>query len=126
MIDTRRQRIFFLATWKQGSCDNNNQKINCLIKNIDWGNNPTEFTYKLSENSELNKKTIKSVKEFGIHNSSKYVRSSVKIDRSSNKVDELDNERIPTFQEEELFLKVLVEGKSTLYSYADASLSRYF
>lgn len=25
--------------------DNTNQKINCLIKNIDWKNNPTEFEY---------------------------------------------------------------------------------
>ena len=106
--------------------DNNNQKINCLIKNLDWENNPTEFTYKLTENSELNKKTIKSVKEFGIHNSLKYVRSSVKIDRSSNKSYELDNERKAKFQKEELFLKVLVEGKSILYSYVDVSLTRYF
>ena len=106
--------------------DNDNQKINCLIKNLDWEKNPTEFKYKLSENSELNEKTIKSVKEFGINNASKYVRSSVKIDRSSNDDNELDNERRPTFKEEELFLKVLVEGKSTLYSYVDNRLIRYF
>ncbi|WJJ98152.1 tRNA modification GTPase [Algibacter luteus] len=106
--------------------DNNNQKINCLIKNLDWEKNPTEFKYKLSENSELKENSIKSVKEFGIPNALKYVRSSVKIDRSSNKVDELDNERGPTFQEEELFLKVLVEGKSTLYTYVDIGLIRYF
>ncbi|WP_396601706.1 tRNA modification GTPase [Algibacter sp. R77976] len=106
--------------------DNNNQKINCLIKNLDWRNNPTEFKYKLSGNSELNKKTIKSVKEFGIHNALKYVRSSVKIDKSSNKSNELDTERKAKFQEEELFLKVLVEGKSILYSYVDGILIRYF
>ena len=106
--------------------DNNNQKINCLIKNLDWEKNPTEFKYKLSEDSEINVKTIKSVKEFGIYNVSKYVRRSVKIDRSSNDVNELDNERRPTFKEEELFLKVLVEGKSTLYSYVDDRLIRYF
>ncbi len=130
--------IFLLASILSFSCyaqisfqngyyiDNNNQKINCLIKNLDWESNPTEFKYKLTENSELNEKTIKSVKEFGIQNTSKYVRSSVKIDRSSNKAEELNNERGPTFQEEELFLKVLVEGKSTLYSYVDGSLTRYF
>ncbi|WP_239000257.1 porin family protein [Hyunsoonleella ulvae] len=106
--------------------DNNNEKVNCLIKNLDWGNNPTEFKYKLTENSEISIKTIKSIKEFQIYNSSKYVRRSVKIDRSSNKVDELDNDKRITFQEEELFLKVLVEGKSTLYSYVDNSLIRYF
>ena len=106
--------------------DNNNQKINCLIKNLDWENNPTQFTYKLIENSKSNKKTIKSVKEFGIHNSLKYVRSAVNIDRTSKYVDELDNEKKAVFQEEELFLKVLVEGKSTLYSYVDSNLTRYF
>ena len=106
--------------------DNNNEKINCLIKNLDWESNPTEFKYKLSENSELNKKTIKSVKEFGIHNTSKYVRSAVEIDRTSKYVDEFDDEKKAVFQEEELFLKVLVEGKSTLYSYVDGNLTRYF
>jgi hypothetical protein len=106
--------------------DNNNQKINCLIKNLDWEKNPTEFKYKLSENGELKENSIKSVKEFGIHNVLKYVRNSVKIDRSSSKVDELDNNRRVAFKEEQLFLKVLVEGKSTLYSYADIGLIRYF
>lgn len=106
--------------------DNNNQKIKCLIKNIDWESNPTKFKYKLTENSELNEKTIKSVKEFGIPNILKYVRSLVKIDRSSNKADELDNQRKAAFQKEELFLRVLVEGKSTLYSYVDGNLTRYF
>ncbi len=106
--------------------DNNNQKIKCLIKNIDWESNPTKFKYKLTENSELNEKTIKSVKEFGIPNILKYVRSLVKIDRSSNKVDELDNQRKAAFQKEEHFLRVLVEGKSTLYSYVDGNLTRYF
>ena len=63
--------------------DNTNQKINCLIKNINWKNNPTKFEYKLSENSESKKTTIKTIKEFGIDNISKYVRSTVNIDRSS-------------------------------------------
>ncbi|MFC2127235.1 tRNA modification GTPase [Bacteroidota bacterium] len=134
----KKKLLFLLTTFLSFNCysqitfengyyiDNNNQKINCLIKNIDWESNPTTFKYKLSENSETNKKTIKSVKEFGIHNASKYVRSYVYIDRSSNDVNELDNNKRATFEEEELFLKVLVEGKSTLYSYMDNSLIRYF
>jgi hypothetical protein len=106
--------------------DNNNQKTNCLIKNIDWKNNPTEFEYKLSENSASKKVTIKSIKEFGIDNTSKYVRSIVNIDRSSENTNKLSNDKNPVFNEEELFLKVLVEGKSTLYQYIDGSLRRYF
>lgn len=97
--------------------DNTNQKINCLIKNVDWKNNPTEFEYKLAENSEPKKTTIKTIKEFGIDNISKYVRSTVNIDRSSESINNLSNDKNPIFKEEELFLKVLVEGKATLYQY---------
>ena len=106
--------------------DNTNQKINCLIKNIDWKNNPTEFEYKLSENSESKKTNIKTIKEFGIDNISKYVRSTVNIDRSSENTNYLSNDKNPIFKEEELFLKVLVEGKATLYQYVDSNLERYF
>ena len=106
--------------------DNTNQKINCLIKNIDWRNNPTEFEYKLSENSESKKATIKTIKEFGIDNISKYVRSTVNIDRSSESTNKLSDNKNPIFKEEELFLKVLVEGKATLYQYVDSNLNRFF
>lgn len=65
--------------------DDSNQKIYCLIKNIDWENNPTEFEFKLTGNSEPKKAIVKNVKEFGIENISKYVRGNVNIDRSSDK-----------------------------------------
>ena len=32
----------------------------------------------------------------------------------------------PTFQEEQLFLKVLIEGKASLYEYVEVGLQRYF
>ncbi|MCK5814341.1 MAG: tRNA modification GTPase [Flavobacteriaceae bacterium] len=106
--------------------DNDNQKINCLIKNIDWEYNPTEFKYKLSENSEPQKASIKSVKEFGIDNTSKYIRSTVNIDRSGDHTNNLSDTRKPLFKEEELFLEVLVDGKATLYKYTETTLRRYF
>jgi hypothetical protein len=106
--------------------DNMNQKTNCLIKNIDWKNNPIEFEYKQSENSESKTMTIKSIKEFGIDNISKYIRTTINIDRSSENINSLSDDKIPIFQEEELFLKVLVEGKATLYEYVDGNLIRYF
>ncbi len=103
--------------------DNNSQKINCLIKNVDWKNNPTEFKYKLFEGGEIKKATIKLVKEFGIYNISKYVRSVVNIDRTGKN---LNYEKAPIFKQEKLFLKVLVEGKANLYQYVDNNLRRYF
>ncbi len=119
--------IYSQIYFEQGYYINNSgQKINCQIKNIDWKNNPVEFEYKLSANSESKTATIKSVKEFGIDNISKYIRSSVYIDRSSENINELNYDRKPTFKEETLFLKVLIEGKANLYKYEDGNLTRYF
>ncbi|WP_420551228.1 tRNA modification GTPase [Tenacibaculum aiptasiae] len=106
--------------------DNTNQKINCLIKNVDWKNNPTDFEYKISENTEVKTLTMKSVKEFGVYNASKYIRSVVDIDRSKEDVSDLSTDRSPIFKKEELYLKVLVEGKTNLYEYTQGNLKRFF
>ena len=106
--------------------DNSGKKINCLIKNIDWVNNPTEIEYKLSENTKAKYIGINSIKEFGILKASKYIRSTVKIDRSSEDLNQLSDTKAPIFNEEQLFLKVLMEGKANLYLYEDGRLKRYF
>jgi len=102
------------------------QQINCWIKNLDWKNNPTQFKYKLSENSSVETLEIQSVKEFGINNISKYVRHLVNLDRSSEEMRFMSTKVQPIFKEELLFLKVIVEGKATLYQYIDQDLRRYF
>ena len=106
--------------------NNSNEKINCLIKNVDWLNNPTEFKYKLSENSQQETQTINLVKEFVIINVAKYVRHNINIDRSSNVINEMGYDKNPIFKKEQLFLKVLIEGKANLYLYEDKGLVRYF
>lgn len=106
--------------------NNSNQKIECLIKNKDWENNPTSFEYKLTENDLSNEVTLANVKEFGVYNISRFVRGEVNIDRSSNDIALMSSEKNPEFKIEKLFLKVLVEGKSNLYEYVDGNLRRYF
>lgn len=106
--------------------DDTGKKITCLIKNIDWKDNPTEFKYRLSKNSDPIKATIESVKEFSVNNNSKYIRSTVNIDRSTDNLSNLSKVKEPIFKEEELFLKVLVEGNSNLYEYVQSNLKRYF
>jgi hypothetical protein len=103
-----------------------NQKIECLIRNTDWQYNPSEFKYRLSEISEVQTARLESVKEFGIENLSKYVRARVNIDRSSENLAELSKNRNPVFEEEMLFLKVLVEGDATLFIYEERGLRRFF
>src|SRR5690606_8606426 len=134
----KRQLLFLLTTMlyfnghsqisfeKGYYIDNNNNRVNCIIKNSDWKNNPTEFEYKLTENSGPETATIKTVKEFGIDNSLKYIRSTVKIDRSSKSLMNLSSDKDPFFQEEELFLKGLVDSKASLYQYEQGNLKRYF
>lgn len=106
--------------------DNYGKITNCLIKNVDWKNNPTDFQYKLSENEKLETLTIDTVKEFGINNFSKHIRAIVNIDRSSSNIDRLSKEREPVFMEEKLFLKTIIEGDANLYYYEDANLRRFF
>jgi len=85
-----------------------------------------KFRYKISEDTDLSVKSIKTVKEFGINGVSKYIRAKVKIDRSSKNIDELSRERSPVFNEEEIFLRVLVQGKANLYEYLENNIKRYF
>ncbi|MDC1162260.1 outer membrane beta-barrel protein [Tenacibaculum sp.] len=105
---------------------NSNEKINCLIKNQDWRNNPTNFIYKLSDTEKEKNITTNLVKELNIYGNSKYIRTTINIDRSSSNLNNLSKERRPIFQKEKLFLKVLVEGDANLYLYVNGNLRRYF
>lgn len=105
---------------------NDGNKVEGLIKNIDWRNNPSSFEYKLTENSTVEKKTIDNVKKFVITNKHVYERFKVEIDTSSNIARSMDMNKNPKLKEETLFLKRLVVGNANLYSYQKSLLNRYF
>lgn len=105
---------------------NNGEKTICLIKNVDWENNPKRFFYKLSSSAQQQTIDITSVKEFGIDKFSKYIKFSGDIDTSSAKLDLLSKNRNPEFKSDTFFLKVIVEGKATLYYYKSKKITRYF
>jgi hypothetical protein len=105
---------------------NNNTKTSCLIKNLGWQKNPTKVEYKLNENSPSQFATINEIKEFNVGDKYKFVRFNTKIDKSSNNVDSMTAERNPVFNDEILFLKVLVEGEVNLYEYEESNLVKYF
>ena len=106
--------------------DNNGLKTECLIKNSDWVNNPVNFEFKLSADDTPKTMDVSSVKEFGIYNFSRYVSADVKIDRSKTKQTELTRLKDPEWSDERLFLKVLIDGKATLYYYQDFYHTRFF
>lgn len=115
------------VTFEKGYIINNSDlKVECLIKNKDWHNNPKSFSYKLLNDNTVRTATLKTVKEFGLDNKFKYIRKKVKIDTSSNKFSELTKDRNPFFKEKEIFLKVLIEGNANLYLYENDNQTRFF
>jgi hypothetical protein len=125
--------LFFLQSYSQVNfekayfIDNNGIRTECFIKNKDLYNNPNSFEYKRNQDESIVKVgDITNVKEFGIINSIKFERVSVKMDMSSINLDKLSEVREPEWKDKTLFLKVLIDGEATLYEYKDENLKRYF
>lgn len=106
---------------------NNDERVECLIKNVEWKYNPKSFVYKLGSDSEEKTATIKDVKEFEIYDQSHYIRANVKIDASNEDITQLSHEEKPEFVEEQLFLRQLTNGTAKLYKYSGAVYNtKYF
>jgi len=106
--------------------NNNNIKTECFIKDFDWKFTPSEFKYRLNENTPIINGDISLVKEFGIPSLNKYQRFTVDIDESNENIDNLSNKREPQFRKKTIFLEVLIEGKVNLYLYSSNLNPRLF
>ena len=108
--------------------DNSGNRVEGLIRNVDWKNNPETFAFKTNANSEAVEIGVVQAREFGVFDALnvKYVRFTVPLDRSSDLVGNLSTKRAPEFTDEQLFLKVLVAGAASLYYYEDGNLRRFF
>ncbi len=101
-------------------------KREVLIFNKDWKNNPTSFKYKKKEQSEIVEKSIFDIRAFGITGICKFERHVVNIDRSDQEIKDYTYSSEPIFTEEELCLRVLVDGPVSLYKYEDNRTRRFF
>lgn len=107
--------------------DNDNIRTECFIKNKDLYQNPNTFQYKLTqEDAVAHTGDLRNIKEFEISNTIKFVRSFVKMDVSTSDLGQTKDVREPEWVEKTLFLKVLIEGKASLYEYKDKALKRFF
>jgi hypothetical protein len=127
--------LITLTTYAQGKyqqgyfIDMNNNRVNCFIKDIDKAATPEKFDYRLTEGGERLTGTINTIKEFGIGDRKKYVRATIKLDKSlyhTTDIGRFSNEKSPVFEEVTVFLNVLVDGDASLYMYEYGSLRRYF
>ena len=106
--------------------DRDGNRTECLIRNQDWQNNPERFSYQLNEASDVEQAGLAQVREFGVYDAFRFIAAEVDIDRASDDINKLDTKRNPTYEREQLFLKVLIEGRATLYSYKGEGLTRFF
>ena len=106
--------------------DNNNQRTECFIKNADKKDNPKDFEYKLTENGIATIGDLEKFKEFGIIGESRFVRANINVDISSTEISNFSKQRDPEWEKRTLFLKVLVEGKASLYFWSSGTFVRYF
>lgn len=106
--------------------NNQNEKSEVLIKNVDWSFNPTEFIYKTSEDADQMTGKMKDIKEFGVDNFSKYIRFTGPIDQSTDDLQILDDDQNPKWEEKTVYLNQLVQGKRNLYLYNDKKIRKFF
>lgn len=103
--------------------DKSGNKTECFFKNNDLQSVPKTIKYKLQQETEVKTLDLKNVNEFSSYNTYKFVKRTVKI----GKADELnEKEKDYNYLEQELFLKVLLEGKASLYSYNDKGIETFF
>lgn len=96
--------------------DNSGKKINCLINNYDWQYNPTYIEIKNTLQDEVQEISITNLKEFSVTGVSKYIKQTLNIDDSKGEPNYSLSEE-PHFISLTVLLKVLVDGKNSLYSY---------
>ncbi|GMN10686.1 hypothetical protein MTsPCn9_23390 [Croceitalea sp. MTPC9] len=106
--------------------DDKGEKIEGFLKNMDWTNNPSKIDFKKTRNGNSKGLSIENIKEFVIYNSSKFIKSKVKIDQSSQSLNTIGTNSQPIFEEKVVFLKVLIEGKASLFFHRDNSRALFF
>ncbi len=106
--------------------ENTGKKNDCLIKNLDWKNNPTNFEIKNSLNSQSITISINDCKEFSVENESKFIRETTQLDTSSENYNQLDNKKEPNYIDITIFLRVLVEGENDLFLYENEYYPKRF
>jgi hypothetical protein len=105
----------------------NGERIECLIKNEDWRFSPESFVFRETETAPERKGTLLDIQSFGIGDYVRYERHTVDIDRSSSdNLKTISSEKGPAFEEETLFLRLMLDGEIRLLIYEDNALNRFF
>jgi hypothetical protein len=106
--------------------DSAGRRMDCEIRYLGWYHNPRFIDYRLTGKDEEGAFDVNSVKEFGVTGYCRYIAADVEMDRSPEDLERLSDSKQPEWHQEKVFLKVLVCGQASLYSFLDNSVTRYF
>lgn len=107
--------------------DNLSNKINCFIKNYDWRKNPDSFEIRDSNSSKITIISIADAKEVEIFNKVKFIRESLAMETSTDNIQNLSTVADLKFITKTIFLKIIIEGKNSLYKYESSDIpTRFF
>lgn len=114
-------------TWEPGYIvDISGKRADCQILYKDWMKNPRTVEYKLAGEKETRKATTADLLEFGVTGKCLFKSATVSIDLSSNNPSYAGMKWDPEWNVMNLFLKVLIEGKASLYYYQDSQIKRFY
>jgi hypothetical protein len=119
--------IFAQITFEKGYfITANGTKTECFIKNEDWENNPSKFEYKLTKDGDSQLIRLPNLKTVEIYDAFKYEKHTVPYNDSDRSIGKLTYQRSPKFEDTTLMLRVLLEGKATLFSYVDGDKRAFY
>ena len=100
--------------------------IHVLIKNEDWLSNPKGITIKETNTSKAEFLSTNNFIQFQIPDKVKYIKRTLNVDLQKHILSNLSTNRNPNFIEREILLKVLIQGKASIYSYVDGNNQIFF
>ncbi len=104
---------------------NDNIKYDVLIPIVNYNINPVGVRVKDGE--EFKKYSLNDIKEFGLYDGSlKFVKADVLVDLSSEKSNNLSPTKESKTKTETVFLRQLVEGDVSLFSYSTNLNTRFY
>lgn len=109
---------FSQITFEKGYIiDQSNKSIPVFIRYSELAVHPSQISYRHTPDGEIITAGPSTIKEFGVGENYKYVSKTVQIDESSQSLKNISQNRNPSFVENRVFLKTLLQGKYNLLAY---------
>ncbi|MEO1023858.1 MAG: hypothetical protein AAFW89_15040 [Bacteroidota bacterium] len=105
---------------------NDGEQVEVYFDEEGFSDNPDRVSYRTSPEGEAITGSMEDIAAFWLPGKFKYIRQEVLMDRPEDPRSGISKTREPQFNSETLFLKVVLEGEATLYSYKEGRLLRFF